>query len=227
MFGLIYGAIILVAGILLMTLFSDKAVEHSVILASALGISPLMIGFTLVSIGTDLPEIVNSIVSCALGHGDINAGDSIGSVLTQLTLIFEVLTFFGTSFRVKRKEIAEASIREKKEISRCYFLIVHRLKIRMPTADPVNHISRIAEKVGISGGSQGLAVKILREAKRKRIIIGKDPLEIAATVLYIACYDPDGYCRRSRRNRGNHKEPEERSNGKTRFRGGSLIERRL
>ena len=128
---------------------------------------------------------------------------------------------------VKRKEIAEASIREKKEISRCYFLIVHRLKIRMPTADPVNHISRIAEKVGISGGSQGLAVKILREAKRKRIIIGKDPLEIAATVLYIACHDPDGYCRRSRRNRGNHKEPEERSNGKTRFRGGSLIERRL
>lgn len=216
MFGLIYGAIILVAGILLMTLFSDKAVEHSVILASALGISPLMIGFTLVSIGTDLPEIVNSIVSCALGHGDINARDSIGSVLTQLTLIFEVLTFFGTSFRVKRKEI-----------SRCYFLIVHRLKIRMPTADPVNHISRIAEKVGISGGSQGLAVKILREAKRKRIIIGKDPLEIAATVLYIACHDPDGYCRRSRRNRGNHKEPEERSNGKTRFRGGSLIERRL
>ena len=105
MFGLIYGAIILVAGILLMTLFSDKAVEHSVILASALGISPLMIGFTLVSIGTDLPEIVNSIVSCALGHGDINAGDSIGSVLTQITLVFGILTFFGASFKVKRKEI--------------------------------------------------------------------------------------------------------------------------
>ena len=97
MFGLILGVVILVAGILLMTLSSDKAVEHSVILASALGISPLMIGFTLVSIGTDLPEIVNSIVSCALGHGDINAGDSIGSVLTQITLVFGILTFFGAS----------------------------------------------------------------------------------------------------------------------------------
>ena len=105
MFGLILGVVILVAGILLMTLSSDKAVEHSVILASALGISPLMIDFTLVSMGTDLPEIVNSIVSCALGHGDINAGDSIGSVLTQLTLIFGILTFFGASFKVKRKEI--------------------------------------------------------------------------------------------------------------------------
>jgi len=64
-----------------------------------------MIGFTLVSIGTDLPEIVNSIVSCALGHGNINAGGSIGSVLTQLTMIFGILPFFGASFKVKRKEI--------------------------------------------------------------------------------------------------------------------------
>ena len=78
--------IVLVAGMLLMTISSDKAVEHSIIIASALGVSPFMIGFTLVSIGTDLPEIVNSIVSCALGHGKIDIRDSIGSVLTQLTL---------------------------------------------------------------------------------------------------------------------------------------------
>jgi len=85
------------------------------------------------------------------------------------------------------KEIAEASIRDKKEISRCYFLIVRGLKIRMPTADPLNHISRIAERASISGEALGLAVKILREAKRKRIIVGKDPSGIAAAVLYIAC----------------------------------------
>ena len=105
MFGSVLAVAVLVAGILLMTLSSDKAVEHSIILALALGISPLMIGFTLVAVGTDLPEIVNSIVSCALGHGNINAGDSIGSVLTQLTLIFGILPFFGASFKVKRKEI--------------------------------------------------------------------------------------------------------------------------
>ena len=105
MFEVILNVAVLVAGILLMTLASDKAVEHSIIIASALGISPLMIGFTLVSIGTDLPEIVNSIVASALGHGDINAGDSIGSVLTQLTLIFGLLPFLGTSFKVNRREI--------------------------------------------------------------------------------------------------------------------------
>jgi len=57
----------------------------------------------------------------------------------------------------------------------------------VPFADPLDHISRIAEKVGISGETQSLAVKILREAKRKRITTGKDPLGIAAAVLYIVC----------------------------------------
>lgn len=104
-FEVAVGVSVLAAGILVMTISSDKAVEHSVILASALGISPLLIGFVLVSLGTDLPEIINSIVSCALGHADVNAGDSIGSVLTQLTLILGLLPLFGSSFKVKRKEI--------------------------------------------------------------------------------------------------------------------------
>jgi len=61
------------------------------------------------------------------------------------------------------------------------------LTFRNLIADPLDHISRIAEKAGVSGESQSLAVKILREAKRKRITMGKGPLGIAATVLYIAC----------------------------------------
>ena len=96
----------LILGIALLTYSSDKAVEHSVKIASALRISPLMIGLVLMSIGTDLPEIANSITSSALGHGDINVGDSLGSVLTQMTLVFGLIPFLGGIFKVKRKEIA-------------------------------------------------------------------------------------------------------------------------
>jgi cation:H+ antiporter len=106
MIGTVFWMVVLVAGILLMTFSSDKAVEHSVKIASALRISPLMIGLILVSIGTDLPEIANSIASSALGHGDINVGDSLGSVLTQMTLVLGLLPFLGRKFKVKRKEIA-------------------------------------------------------------------------------------------------------------------------
>ena len=105
-FEIIFAVAVLIIGIAIMTYSSDKAVEHSVIIASASRVSPLMIGLILVSLGTDLPEIANSIASSALGHGDINVGDSLGSVLTQMTLVFGLIPFLGGIFKVKRKEIA-------------------------------------------------------------------------------------------------------------------------
>ena len=105
-FETVIAVAVLIIGIAIMTYSSDKAVEHSVIIASASRVSPLMIGLILVSLGTDLPEIANSIASSALGHGDINVGDSLGSVLTQMTLVFGLIPFLGGIFKVKRKEIA-------------------------------------------------------------------------------------------------------------------------
>jgi cation:H+ antiporter len=103
--NIVFPLAVLVAGVVLLTLSSDKAVEHSISLASALGFSSLMIGLILASVGTDLPEIANSIVSCYSGHGDIDLGDSIGSVLTQITLILGLVAFLGRGFKVKRHEI--------------------------------------------------------------------------------------------------------------------------
>jgi cation:H+ antiporter len=104
-FETVIAVAVLIIGIVLMVYSSDKAVEHSVKIASAFRISSLMIGLILVSIGTDLPEIVNSIISCAVGHADIELGDSLGSVLTQMTLILGLLPFLGGRFKVKRKEV--------------------------------------------------------------------------------------------------------------------------
>jgi len=104
-FETVIAVAVLIIGIVLMTYSSDKAVEHSVKIASAFRISPLVIGLVLVSIGTDLPEIVNSIISCAVGHADIELGDSLGSVLTQMTLVIGLLPFLAGKFKVKRKEV--------------------------------------------------------------------------------------------------------------------------
>ena len=57
----------------------------------------------------------------------------------------------------------------------------------MPVADPLTYVSKIAEKNGISGKTQGAAITILADAKRKRFSAGKDPMGIAAAALYIAC----------------------------------------
>jgi len=103
--NLILAIFILIGGIVLVIFSSKYAVKHSALLATALGISPLIIGVTLVSIGTDISEIFNSIISCSLGHGDIDVGDSVGSDLTQLTLVFGLLPIICGSFHINRRDI--------------------------------------------------------------------------------------------------------------------------
>ena len=85
------------------------------------------------------------------------------------------------------REIAEASLVDRKDVARCYRLLLRELDVQMPIADPLTYISKIAEKTGISGKTQGLAIQILREAKQRKVVAGKDPMGLAAAALYIAC----------------------------------------
>jgi transcription initiation factor TFIIB len=85
------------------------------------------------------------------------------------------------------REIAEASLVDRKDVARCYRLLLRELDVQMPIADPMTYISKIAEKTGISGKTQELAIQILKEAKQRRVVAGKDPMGLAAAALYIAC----------------------------------------
>ncbi len=85
------------------------------------------------------------------------------------------------------REIAEASLVDKKDVARCYRLLLRELEVHMPIADPLTYVSKIAERTGISGKTQGIAIGILREARKRRAAAGKDPMGLAAASLYIAC----------------------------------------
>jgi transcription initiation factor TFIIB len=85
------------------------------------------------------------------------------------------------------REIAEASLVDKKDVARCYRLLLRELDVHMPIADPLTYVSKIAERTGISGKTQGIAIQILREARKRRAAAGKDPMGLAAASLYIAC----------------------------------------
>jgi transcription initiation factor TFIIB len=84
-------------------------------------------------------------------------------------------------------EIAEASLVDKEDVARCYRLLLRELDMHMPIADSLTYVSKIAERTGISGKTQGIAIQILREARKKRATAGKDPMGLAAAALYIAC----------------------------------------
>jgi len=106
MLELVLGLACLVAGVAVLAYTSDKAVEHSISISSEWGLPPLIVGLVLVSFGTNLPEISTNTLSCALGHGDIAVGDSLGSVLANMTLILGLLPFLAGTFKAKRKEVA-------------------------------------------------------------------------------------------------------------------------
>jgi transcription initiation factor TFIIB len=89
------------------------------------------------------------------------------------------------------REIANASLTDKKDVARCYRLLLRELEIQMPFPYPVRCISKIAERVRISGKTQGLAIQLLHQAGEKKFgkmaDQGKDPIGMAAAALYIAC----------------------------------------
>ena len=93
----------------------------------------------------------------------------------------------GTGTPRTLREIAEASLVDKKDVARCYRLLLRELEVHMPIADPLTYVSKIAERTGISGRTQGIAIGILREARKRRAAAGKDPMGLAAASLYIAC----------------------------------------
>jgi len=92
--------IALFLGVALLYLSSDIVVEKLVLSARILGVSAFSIGFIVSYIGSDLPEIVNRIVSSLLGHGDIAIANSIGSTNTQLVLLLGIIPFFCTFCRL-------------------------------------------------------------------------------------------------------------------------------
>jgi transcription initiation factor TFIIB len=84
------------------------------------------------------------------------------------------------------KEIAEASTRRRKEISRCYRLLQRELEIKMPFDEPIKYVPKIASFVGLNQKTQNIAIGILQKAKKIKADIGKGPAGIAAAALYIA-----------------------------------------
>jgi transcription initiation factor TFIIB len=85
------------------------------------------------------------------------------------------------------KDVSAASRIRKKEIARCYRLLVRELDLRMPVVDPAKCISKIATAVEISMPTQQRAIRIMNEAKTRGLVAGKDPMGLAAASLYVAC----------------------------------------
>lgn len=83
-------------GIYLLIKGGDWTVNSSVYVAVHFGISPMVVGFTIVAIGTSLPELVVSMLANLQGSGGIAIGNVLGSNIANILLVIGATSLFVT-----------------------------------------------------------------------------------------------------------------------------------
>ena len=97
--------LLLIAGIVVVLKGADWLTNGAVGLATKLGISQIVIGLTIVAIGTSMPEFFVSVVSAIKGTPDLAVGNIIGSN------IFNVLLIVGVAAIVSPISIQRTTVR--------------------------------------------------------------------------------------------------------------------
>lgn len=80
----------LLIGLLALMISSKMLVWGATLIAREFGISDLVIGLTIVAIGTSLPELAASVASALKGHHDIAIGNVIGSNMFNLLTVMPI-----------------------------------------------------------------------------------------------------------------------------------------
>jgi cation:H+ antiporter len=84
---LLFWILLIILGTALLAFGADLLVGASVEMAVRMGASELFVGLTIVAIGTSLPELAASLAAVRAGHGDMCAGNIVGSNLFNILLI--------------------------------------------------------------------------------------------------------------------------------------------
>ena len=79
--------IALLVGLIVLVVAADKFVVGTASIATKLGVSPLLIGLTIVGLGTSAPEILVSAIASSQGNSGLAVGNALGSNIANIGLI--------------------------------------------------------------------------------------------------------------------------------------------
>jgi cation:H+ antiporter len=88
---------LIIAGFALLLFGGESVVRGSVALAQRLGVSPLIVGLTIVGFGTSLPEMVVSVNAALVGSPGLAVGNVVGSNIANILLILGVAAVIAPS----------------------------------------------------------------------------------------------------------------------------------
>jgi cation:H+ antiporter len=85
-------SLLLIGGILLLWLGAEVLIRGASVLGTRIGISPIVVGLTVVSVGTSLPELAVCIIAVLQGSSDLAVGNILGSNLANIGLVLGIAT---------------------------------------------------------------------------------------------------------------------------------------
>ena len=88
-------------------------------------------------------------------------------------------------------DIATVNNMKRKELARNYRLLYFELDLRIPIIDPMKCIVKVANKAILSERTKRQAADIMSKAIRREIPAGRDPMGLAASVLYLSSLSND------------------------------------
>lgn len=84
------------------------------------------------------------------------------------------------------EEIAEKSAIDRKELRRSFLSLSRNMDLDISPTDPANYMNKYADELEISTKSRRLARKILKRAKEKKLVTGRNPRGVIGAILYLA-----------------------------------------
>ena len=106
--GLMPALAVLISGIVVLYFGAEWLVRGASKLASSLGVSPIVVGLTVVSLGTSAPELVVCVVAALQGNPGLAIGNVMGSNLANIGLILGLTSLvhpLGVNHRVVWREM--------------------------------------------------------------------------------------------------------------------------
>jgi len=85
----------LIVGLIFLVISSDKFIENSALVAEKLNVNPMVIGITLVALGTSAPEMVVSAIAAFDNAPEIAVGNVLGSNIANIALVLGVTLLFS------------------------------------------------------------------------------------------------------------------------------------
>jgi transcription initiation factor TFIIB len=84
-------------------------------------------------------------------------------------------------------DIIRATNTKEKDLARAYRILIRELDLKVPMVDPVKCVSRVANKANISERTKRKAMNMIYDVVKSGLAAGKDPMGLAASVLYVSC----------------------------------------